>query len=456
MLENSEIQELESKLTGSLLRPGDSNFPSAVMGFNLASSYSPELALVAGGEADVAEAVKFAAKHKLPIRILGTGHGPTVHISDGMLIVTRNLNRLSINPETGVATIGAGLKWEAVQAAAAPMGLTAITGSSPDVGAIGLTLGGGLGPLGRSHGATSDYVKSLRVVTGDGELRTASAEENPDLFWALRGGKGGFGVVTEMEIQLAELPVIYAGALIFGTDQIEPVLRGWIDWTGSAPEDVTTSVAVMRLPDLEQLPEPMRGLHGLAVRFAYPGDAETGEALAKPLRDLGTAMADMIGELPTSMMGLIHNDPTDPMPANDIGRLLSGVDQDLATALLSQVGAGTTSPLVITEIRQLGGRLDVDVPEGSSYGGRGAKFSLYSVGAPDPRLAESVIPQALGSLLSAVEPWISNQNTVNFAGKFESWDHFRSAWPPEIFDRLQKLRGKFDPQGLFTYGPTPD
>ncbi|MCW5945058.1 MAG: FAD-binding oxidoreductase, partial [Cryobacterium sp.] len=229
MLENSEIQELESKLTGSLLRPGDSNFPSTVTGFNLASSYSPELALVAGGEEDVAEAVKFAAKHKLPIRILGTGHGPTVHISDGMLIVTRNLNRLSINPETGVATIGAGLKWEAVQAAAAPMGLTAITGSSPDVGAIGLTLGGGLGPLGRSHGATSDYVKSFRVVTGDGELRTASAEENPDLFWALRGGKGGFGVVTEMEIQLVELPVIYAGALIFGTDQIEPALRGWID-----------------------------------------------------------------------------------------------------------------------------------------------------------------------------------------------------------------------------------
>jgi FAD/FMN-containing dehydrogenase len=448
-----DLTELRAHVSGPVLAPGDDGFAELTSGFNLATDYAPDAAVGVANEADVVEAVRFAAKHRLPVRVLATGHGPAEPVTDGLLVVTKRLDALDIDPGTRIATIGAGLKWEAVQAAAAPLGLTAITGSSPDVGAIGLTLGGGFGPLARSHGLTSDYARSFRVVTREGEAVTASAEENPDLFWALRGGKGGLGVVTELRIELVPLPTIYAGAIVFDTPHIETVLRGWIDWTASAPDDVTTSVAVIQFPDFDFVPEPIRGHHGIALRFAYPGGTAEGERLAAPLRALAPALLDGVGELPTSMMGVIHSDPTTPLPAWDLGGLLFSADQELATALLAQVGAGTHSPLMIAELRHLGGRAATDVPEGSAAGGRAGRYSFYAIGAPDPSLFEKVLPAAAERFLQAVEPWVSPETNVNFAGRFASREHFASAWPPEIFARLESVRRAYDPGGLFTYGP---
>lgn len=448
-----DLDELKAMVSGPVLTPTDDGFAAEVSGFNLATRYEPDAAIGVTNESDVVEVVRFAARHHLSVRVLATGHGPAEPVTDGLLIVTKRLDALAIDPDSRVATIGAGLKWEAVQAAAAPLGLTAITGASPDVGAVGLTLGGGIGPLARSHGYTSDYATSFRVVTGDGEALTASAEENPDLFWALRGGKGGLGVVTELRIELVPLPRIFAGAAIFDTEHIETVLRGWIDWTASAPADVTTSAAIIRFPEFDFVPEPIRGHHGIAVRFAYPGDANVGAELAAPLRALAPSLMDTIGELPTSMMGLIHNDPTTPLPAWDLGMLLSTADQDLATAILDHVGAGTTSPLMIAELRHLGGKAAVDVPEGSAAGGRAGAFSFYTIGVPDPSLFETVLPAAAGALVAALGPWVSPAANVNFAGRFRSWEHFASAWPDDIFARLSAVKKRYDPRGLFTYGP---
>lgn len=450
------LADLRANVAGPVLTPGEEGFAEEVSGFNLATQHSPDAAVGVTNENDVVEAVRFAARHRLPVRVLATGHGPAEPVTDGLLLVTRRLNRLSIDPSTRIATIGAGLKWEAVQAAAGPLGLTAITGSSPDVGAIGLTLGGGLGPLARSHGYTSDYAVSFRVVTREGEAVTASAEENPDLFWALRGGKGGLGVVTELSIRLVDLPVIHAGAVIFDTPHIETVLRGWIEWTAGAPDEVTTSVAIIRFPDVEFVPEPLRGRHAIALRFAYPGSEEDGERIAAPLRALAPSIMDTIGQLPTSMMGLIHSDPTDPLPAWDLGLLLSSADQDLATAILDHVGAGTRNPLMITELRHLGGKAAIDVPEGSAAGGRAGRFSCYAIGVPDPSLFETVLPAVAGRLVAAIAPWTAPETNVNFAGRFRSAEHFASAWPPDTFARLAAVKKAYDPLGLFTYGPKAD
>lgn len=453
MTPRPDFTDLRARLSGAVLSPGDEGFASLTSGFNLATRYAPDAAVEVTNEADVVEAVRFAARHRLPVRVLATGHGPAEPVTDGLLLVTKRLDHLDIDPATRIATVGAGLKWEAVQAAAAPLGLTAITGSSPDVGAVGLTLGGGLGPLARSHGFTSDYARSFRVVTREGEAVTASAEENPDLFWALRGGKGGLGVVTELRIELVPLATIYAGALIFDTPHIEAVLRGWIDWTATAPENVTTSAAIIRYPDVDFVPEPIRGHHAIALRFAYPGAASEGERLAAPLRALAPALLDGVGELPTSRMGAIHSDPTTPLPAWDRGLLLSGADQDLVTAVLAHVGAGTQTPLMITELRHLGGKTATDVPEGSAVGGRAGGFSFYTIGVPDPSLFETVIPAAAGRLLDAIAPWTSSETNVNFAGRFDSREHFARAWPPAVFERLESVRRAYDPLGLFTYGP---
>ena len=447
------LSELRARVSGPVLTPEDVGFSGEVSGFNVANTYHPSVAVGVTSEADVVEAVRFAASHQLPIRVLATGHGPINPVAGGMLIVTKRLNAVSIDRDTRIATVGAGVKWEAVQSAAAPLGLTAITGSSPDVGAVGLTLGGGLGPLARSHGFTSDYVRSFRVVTGDGEAVTASADENPELFWALRGGKGGLGVVTRMRIELVPLPTIYAGAIVFDAPHIETALRGWIDWTATAPADVTTSVAIIHFPPFEEVPEPIRGHHGIALRFAYPGSPAEGERLVAPLRALAPALMDTVGELPTSMMGLIHSDPTDPLPAWDRGGLLNSIDQDFATALLAEVGAGVESPLLITEVRHLGGATVKDVAGGSAVSGRTAGFTFYAIGVPDPSLFDAVLPAAADRLSSAISPWFSSESNPNFAGHFPTREQFASAWPAEIFARLATVKKHYDPLGLFTYGP---
>lgn len=448
------LADLRDRVAGPVLAPGDPGFDSEVSGFNVANSYHPDVAVGVTNEADVVEAVRFAVALNLPIRVLATGHGPIDPVTGGMLIVTKRLNAVSIDKDTNLATVGAGLKWEAVQAVASPLGLTAITGSSPDVGAVGLTLGGGLGPLARSHGFTSDYVRSFRVVTGDGEAVTASTEENPELFWALRGGKGGLGIVTQMSIELVPLPTIYAGAIIFDEPSIEKVLRDWIEWTTTASPDVTTSVAMIHFPPFDEVPEPLRGRYGIALRFAYPGTAAEGERLVAPLRAIAPALMDTVGELPTSMMGLIHSDPTDPLPAWDRGALLNSIDQDFATALLGQVGSGVETPLMITEIRHLGGATTRDVAGGSAVSGRASGYTLYMIGVPDPSLFQTVLPAAADRVSAAIAPWVSPEANPNFAGRFTTQEQFAHAWPTEVFARLSAVRKRYDPLGLFTYGPT--
>lgn len=447
------VETLRQTIEGVVLTPESSGFDEEVAGFNLANRHSPELAVKVASESDVVAAVRFAHQHGLAIRILATGHGPIDPVTDGMLIVTKCLNSVSIDTQTNIATVGAGVKWEMVQTAAAPFGLTAITGSSPDVGAIGLTLGGGIGPLVRSHGFTSDYVKSFRLVSGTGEVITASGDENTELFWALRGGKGGLGVVTEMQIALVALPTIFAGAIIFDEQHIETVLRGWAEWTASAPEDVTTSAAIIHFPPFDDVPEPIRGHFGIAIRFAYPGSPEEGEQLVEPLRVLAPALMDYVGELPTSRIGLVHNDPVEPLPAWDRGMLLNSIDQSFVTAALAEFGPGAESPFMISEIRHLGGAAVQDVPEGSAARGRKAGFTFYTVAIPSETATEGVLEAAAAKLINSLGPWISPETHPNFSSPTVNWEQFASGWPPDVFERLAAVKKQYDPKALFTYGP---
>ncbi len=447
------LEELRRAIKGVVVTPDSPGFAEETAGFNLANTYSPELAVGIASETDAIEAVRFARQHELRIRILATGHGPIDPVTDGMLIVTKRLDSVAIDPDTKIATIGAGVKWGAVQAAAAPFGLTAITGSSPDVGAIGLALGGGIGPLARSHGFTSDYVQSFRVVTGTGEVVTASDDENQELFWALRGGKGGLGLVTEMTIALVALPTIFAGAIIFDEPHIETVLRGWADWTASAPDDVTTSAAMIHFPPFETVPEPVRGHFGIAIRFAYPGSPEEGAALAEPLRGLAPALMDYVGELPTSQMGIIHSDPTEPMPAWDRGTLLNTIDQPLVTALLAQLGPGVESPFMISEFRHLGGATATDVPNGSAARGRRAGFTFYTVAIPNETAVAGELEASATRLVESLGPWMSQELHPNFSSPVTTWEQFADGWPRDVLERLVAVKKQYDPHALFTYGP---
>jgi FAD/FMN-containing dehydrogenase len=447
-----DVSALRSVVSGPVLTRDDPGFADEVKPWMLTFEISPDVAVGATSAADVSEAVKFAAANGLAVRIQGTGHGSHQPITDGVLILTRRLDSLTIDPDARTARIGAGLEWGAVVAAAAEHGLAPITGSSGTVGTVGFLLGGGLGPLARSHGFGSDRVRDVELVLANGEIVHANANEHPELLWALRGGKGGLGVVTGVVIDLVELPTLYGGSLFFAEDDIEAVVRTWIAYTAQAHDHVTTSIAIVRFPDLPFLPEPLRGRTLLNLRFAYPGDTATGEQLAAPLRAAAPVYIDQLGEMPAAQIDRIHSDPPDPTIGWSKGCLLTGIDDDFATTLLGFAGAGKQFPFVATEVRHIGGATATDVPGGSAVGGRASDYTFNLVGAPNAALFETVIPAAAGALLTLIKPWVSPVTNVNFASNFASRTEFESAWPAEKFTRLAGVRAQYDPTGVFHYG----
>jgi FAD/FMN-containing dehydrogenase len=440
---------LAERLPGRVLTPADAGFASEIAGFNTAVVHRPDLVVAATSAADVREAMAHARAHGLRVAVQATGHGALAPIEGGLLVSLGRLDGVTVDPARKLATVGGGARWGAVIAAAAPHGLAPIAGSSPTVGVVGYLLGGGLGPLARSHGFSSDYLAALEVVTGEGQLVRASAVEHPDLFWALRGGKAGLGLVTAVELRLVELPALYAGALWFEEPHIEAALRGWIGWTAGADPQVSTSVAIVRFPPIEQIPAPLRGRRLLALRFAYPGSHDQGARLAAPLRALAPVHVDQLAPLALAEVARIHDDPTAPVPSFVAGTLLDRADQTLASVIVGAVGAGTDSPFIALEVRQLGEATRRDVPEGSAVGGRGAGFTLGLVCVTPPRFAEAAATAQ--RLMADLQPWAATETNINFAVWPATPEHRARSWSVSAMSRLRDIRRRYDPEKLMLF-----
>jgi hypothetical protein len=261
------------------------------------------------------------------------------------------------------------------------------------------------------------------------------------------------GVVVEATVALVELSTIYGGTLFYDIADAEAVLGGWIDWGRDADPRVTTSLAVMKLPDIEQVPPPMRGRHLVAIRFAFPGATAEGETLAAPLRALAPVYLDGVAELPAGEIARIHNDPTDPGPGWGYGAGLTELGDGFVPAFLGQVGAGTDAPFIVTDIRLLGGAVTRDVAGGSAIGGRDVPYLLHLVGAPVPALFDAVLPAAAARLAAAIAPWVSPATTINWVSTPSDPVAFASAWSPESLARLATVRDRYDPDHVFPYGP---
>lgn len=453
-LSPTDVAALRDRVTGRVLARGDlpdggPTAAEAVAAHSTLVAHDPDVAVLAETEADVVEAVRFAAHHGLRVRSHATGHGESSPITDGVVLGTSGLAGVEVDPASRVARIGAGTRWNAVVDAAAEHGLAPVTGSSTSVGVVGYTLGGGYGPLTRSHGLTSDRVRGFRVVLADGSVVEAGPDTEPDLFWALRGGKGGLGVVTRLDLELVPLRTLYAGSLTFDAPHVEVVLRGWAAWTATAPDDVTTSVAVLALPDLPFVPEHLRGRTVLALRFAYPGDPAEGERLAAPLRALAPALADTVGELPVTAVATIHADPEDAGPSWVYGAGLREVDEEFLDRFLAELGPGSGSPFVAAELRHVGGAGARDVEGGSAAGGRTAGFLLSLVGVNPPRLPDMVA--AAASFAQWSQPWAATETNINFLPGPWTDDALARAWSPETAARLASVRAAYDPTGLFAW-----
>ncbi|MDN5855048.1 MAG: FAD-binding oxidoreductase, partial [Actinomycetia bacterium] len=367
-------------------------------GFQTAVVHHPHTAVVATCAEDVARAVRLAATHDLPVTVQATGHGQGAACDGGVLIDTAGLAAVAVDPASATARIGAGTPWSAVVAAAAAHGLAPVSGSFPGVGAVGYTLAGGFGLLGRAFGYASDHVQALEVVTADGQLRRVDAAHDPDLFRALRGGRGAAGIVTAMEIGLVTLDRVTGGGLFLDAGRLSTVAPVVAELMATAPDTLTVHLGALAVPDLPTLPPPMRGRHLLHVRLVGLDPAAVRRAEAR-VRAAGHVLAGGIRDMPWTDSGTIVGEPDHPHPFEGTNALVRGVPgADDLTALVGQAGRDQ-----VLEIRPLGGALAVapSVPDSVPFREAGAVVRVIGPAAPDTgdaqrRVLDVVADRTLG------------------------------------------------------------
>ncbi|GGR02713.1 FAD-binding oxidoreductase [Streptomyces aurantiogriseus] len=436
---------LAARIRGALLTPDDEGWDDELAPFNAIGVHRPDLVVAAENASDIQEAIRYAARHRLPVAVQATGHGIAAPADGGVLISTRRMNAVAVDPVARTARAEAGVRWHQVIDAAAEHGLAPLNGSSPLVGVVGYTLGGGLGLLARRYGYAADHVTRIHVVTAEGELREATAHRNPDLFWALRGGKGNFGVVTSIEFGLVPVATLYGGGLFFAADAAQPVLEAWRRWSEDLPEDMTSSLALLRLPDAPFIPEPLRGRLTVHVRVAFLGPPENGEKLLAPLRAVAPTVLDTVREMPYTEVGEIHMDPVEPVPYHERSILLRGLDEAAVRRLLEVAGPGSDCPAFVVELRRLGGAVARPAPVPSAVGNRDAAFTLTTVSPPagpdDPARV----------VLTALEPWGTGRAYVNFLTGPDEVGDARRLYDPETYERLARIKRQYDPHHLFRF-----
>jgi len=395
----------------------------------------------------VAAAVRHARDAGLRVAVQSTGHmaASLADLSEKLLIKTERLRGVEIRADEQLARVEAGALWEEVVTPATEHGLTALHGSSPDVGVAGYVLGGGIGWLARLYGLATNSITAIELVTADGELVRTDADHDPELFWGLRGGVANFGIVTAIELELFHLEHAYAGWLIWDWSRSRDVLERWVEWTQTTSETVTSAARILRLPPLDVVPEPLRGRDLVVVEAAYVGDEESGRRLLRPLRELRPEM-DTFGVVPARALTRLHQDPEGPTQGIGNGTLVDGLPPDAVSAFVSVTGPGSGSPLVSSELRQLGGALGRPAPGGGALSHLDAAFAAYSVGVPVEAMTAAAIAGHLDLVNRTLGEWGSGRAYTNFS---ERRVDARSIFPPDAFERLRALKRRMDPDGLF-------
>ncbi len=447
-----DVAELRSRVHGPVHAAGDDGMAAEVAAWNVAVQHTPTIAVGATCAADVVAAVSWATARGLGVAVQATGHGPVRNAAGSVMITTRRMQGVSIDPTRRTARVEAGVKWHRVLEAAAEFGLAGLCGSTSDVGVVGYTLGGGMGSLGRLHGFAADHVTAVEIVTADGRLRRLSPENEAELFWAVRGGKGNFGIVTALEMTLFPLETVVGGGIFFAGADAAAVLHAFREWAPTMPEEVGTSVAIMRMPPLEELPPPLRGQTVVHLRYSYAGpDLALGERLVEPMKAAGQILLGFIGPIRTTEMDSIHMDPVDPMPAWEKGMLLRELTAETVDTLLAAAGPQVDIPLVMAEIRLMGGALGRPAASPNSVAGRDGAWSVFVVGPAVPELAQ-VVPAIGKGILRALEPWKAEGCLVNFLGDVTGPDEVAAAYPAGVAERLREIKRTADPAGVFSYG----
>jgi FAD/FMN-containing dehydrogenase len=445
-----DVDALVNVVAGPVFMPGDDGYAEECATYNVAVVHRPAVIVGASVAADVQAAVRFARSHGLAIAVLATGHGPARPADGAVLVTTRRMAGVQVDANEKTVRVEAGARVQQVLDATIPLGLAPITGSAVGVGVVGFTLGGGLSPtLGRLRGWAADHVRTIDVVTADGALRHVTATQESDLFWAIRGGKDNFGFVTALELDLFEVPRLFGGGLYFDAGQAAALLDVFTDLVPTLPDEMTISLAFLRLPPAPFVPEPLRGRFTVHVRVAYLGSAEEGERLIAPLRTVGAPIIDTVGEMPYSAIASIHNEPPGPLPIHDGSLRLSELPPQAARALLDAVGPESGCTLTVVELRHLGGALRQAPAVPNAVAGRDVQFQIFGVGVGGPDDAAR-LQADLARIFTALEPWKLQQGSLNYlSGRDATEAGVRAAFGEEVYGRLAQIKRSVDPGNLF-------
>lgn len=438
---------------GPVFYPDDHGYDAERRGYNLSVEHHPAVIVGAADAADVVTAVRYAGQVGLPVAAQATGHGPTAPADGAVLVSTTRMTGIAIDPLARTARFEAGVLSGDLVAAAAEHGLAPLNGSAPGVGALSYHLGGGVGMLGRQLGYAADHVRALEVVTADGRLRRATAEQDADLFWALRGGgKGRFGVVVAMEIDLHPVSRLYGGGMHFSAETTAQALYTYAAWTATAPEDMGSSMLLIQMPDVPGVPEQICGRYVSHLRFAYTGPTKEGQRLVSEFRDLGP-LTDTVGEMPYRDVGTIHAHPSTPVAFYARNSVLRTLDADAVDMLLRHAGPDAGAPYLI-ELRHLGGALSRPPTVPNALNRRDGEFCLYT-GAAATGDEVGPLRSSLARLHQAMAPWGTGGACLNFlAGPDVTNDQIRSAYLPSDLTRLDEIKRQVDPTNIFRAKPS--
>jgi FAD binding domain/Berberine and berberine like len=449
-LEETAVAELQAGFRGEIVGRGDPGYDDYRRIWNGSISRRPALIARCAGVSDVIQAVKFCREHGLAVAVRAGGHSFPGHsvADDAFVIDLGGMRGVRVDPQARTARVQAGVLLGELDRETQAFGLAAPAGIVTHTGVAGLTLGGGIGWIMRKHGLSVDRLRSVDLVTPDGEFVKASAEENADLFWGIRGGGGNFGVVTEFDFELVRLgPTILAGPIFWAMEDSPKVLRFYRDWVADAPDDLMTIVVHRKAPPLPFVPPELHGKPVVMVVCCWVGDIEEGERFIKPLRAFGSPVADVCKPKPF----LEHQAMLDPsfvphrwyyMRSCDVQELTDEVI-DVTVEHSLKIG----SPLTSFPIWHTGGVVSRVPDDATAFNGRNAGFTYNITCCTETADGFDEEREWVRGFWSALEPWHTTVY-VNFLME-EGDERIRSAYGDEKYDRLKALKRKYDPDNVF-------
>lgn len=449
---SATLDQLREATTGQVVTADDGAYDDVRSAWNLSYQHAPAVVVVAETTEDVVAAVRHARSQGLRIAVQTTGHGVGRLADAGALLIDLSkLVDVRIDPEARTATVAGGTTWRPVLEAASAVGLAPLLGSTPDVGVVGYTLGGGLGWLARAHGMGREMLRAAELVTPDGDVVEVSESSNPELLWALRGGgTSGLGIVTSMTVDLVPVSMVYGGNLLYPAEMAPEVMARYAEWVQDLPDAMTSSVVLMNFPPFEEVPEPIRGRSFAIVRGCHSGSLEEGQALVDEWRAWAVPALDMFGPMPFAAVETISNDPVDPVAAAVTTEWLTELSSDVIDVLRRATYPTAGPPLLaFSEVRHVGGAAGRGV--GAAFGG--TTDLLLEVVAITPTPEAGVAAKALlEQLHRQLAPATTGGTYLNFTEGEEKQSRSASGFEADALERLRAVKAEIDPADVMSHG----